>query len=163
MVAGAEALGHRDREARAGTDHKAVHHEVHRAGGSHRGQGLNAQEPAHDDRIRHAVKLLEQRPEQHGQGKAEDQLQRVALGHVPHAGAVCPPLMCGALRRFFVFRYVFRYVFRIGSGRRNGGAPSHFTFIFRQNFPPSFISRRASGSSLILPMTASGASAFPYP
>lgn len=75
-------LGHRDSEAVAHPHTEADHKEVDGAGGAHRRQGRGAQQLAHDHGVHHVVELLEQHPEQGGQGKADNQPHGAAGGQV---------------------------------------------------------------------------------
>ncbi len=72
VVPGPEPLGDRNGEARADADDEAVDHEVDGRGGSHRRQGVHAQGLTHDDGVHHAVELLKQHPQEHGDGEAQN-------------------------------------------------------------------------------------------
>ena len=81
-VLGAEALGEHDGKALRHAHEKAEHEEEHAAGGADAGEGVHANGAAHDERVHHAVDLLEKVAEQQGKGKAEDQSDGAALGEV---------------------------------------------------------------------------------
>ena len=85
-------------ETGTGSDHEPVDHEVHCRRGADTCQGIHSEKSPHDDGVRHAVKLLKQRPEKHRDGKSEDQGHRVAGGHVP--GSSFSFLYCF---HFFIF------------------------------------------------------------
>ena len=75
-------LGHRDGEAVAHPHAEANYKKVDGAGGAHRRQGGGAQQLAHNHGVHHVVELLEQHPEQGGQGKADNQPHGAAGGQV---------------------------------------------------------------------------------
>ena len=84
IVLGAEALGHRNGKAGAGPDDEAVDHKVHGTGGAHARQGIHAQGSSDNDGIHHAVELLEQSTQQHGNRESQNQCSGASAGHILH-------------------------------------------------------------------------------
>ena len=82
----AEALGHRDAEAVAGSQHKAHDHKIQRVGRAHRAQRIGADAAPHDDRVHKAVQLLEQGAQHQRQRKPQNLEQRLAHRKVRGAG-----------------------------------------------------------------------------
>ena len=77
-----EALGKKDAEASRHTRDPAKDQESKRSGGSHRRQGIDAQETAHDDGVHQVVYILKNVSQQYGNGKENDQPKRAAFCHV---------------------------------------------------------------------------------
>ena len=78
----AEFLGHGDGKAGADAHAEAQHQKIDGAGGTNPRQGVHSQVLAHHHGIHHAVKLLEQQPEQQRQHEAQNQLHGGAGGQI---------------------------------------------------------------------------------
>ena len=77
-----EALGEKDAKASRHTRDPAEDQEGQRSGGSHRRQGIDTQETAHDDGVHQVVYILKNISQQYGNGKENDQPKRAAFCHV---------------------------------------------------------------------------------
>lgn len=82
VVARAELLGHRNAESTAASVAEAENQKDDRRAGSYRGQSVDAQKLAHDDRIDQRVGLLEQVAQQQGQRETQNLGQRPPRGHL---------------------------------------------------------------------------------
>ena len=97
-VPGAEAAGQRDGKAAGDAVHKAQHQVAQAAHAAHGSQRLHPDKAAHDDGVGHVVKLLEQAAQHQRHREQQDQLQRLALGHVFGHKRI-PPLDTTSLSR----------------------------------------------------------------
>ena len=82
VVARAEALRHRNAESAAAAVAESQDEEDHRTAGAYARQGVDPQKLAHDQRVGHVVKLLEQIAQNHGQGKQQHAFGDRALGQI---------------------------------------------------------------------------------
>ena len=85
-VLGPKPLGHRDGNAVAHPHTESDDHKVDGAGGAHPGEGIHPQVLAYNHGIHHAVDLLKDHPQQHGNGKAQNQLPGAAGSHGLNGG-----------------------------------------------------------------------------
>ena len=85
VVSGTEALGHGYRKACAYACTEAYDHKADGTGGTYAGQGIDPHKLADDDRIYHAVELLKNISDKHGQGKMHYMPRDTSGSHIYHA------------------------------------------------------------------------------
>ena len=89
IILGAEPLSNRNRESGAYTDYKAIDHKVDSGCGANGSQGIHAQKLSYNNGINHAVKLLKQKPHQHGNGESKNQFSRASSCHIFNGRLFC--------------------------------------------------------------------------
>ena len=124
-AARSKALGRDDSQPRCESDDEAEDEKHQAARAAHGGQGFHAQRAAHDQGVRHVVKLLEQVADQQGNGKQENQFGGIAacqgLGHPerPHG----TPLPCFFQDCFAACSCFLYDKYQAGGESRCGGVP----------------------------------------
>ena len=84
----AEPLCNRNGKPGADADDETVNHKVDGGGGTDRSQCIDTEKFSNNDRIDHAVKLLEQKSHQHRNRKAQNQLRRAPVCHIFYGRAL---------------------------------------------------------------------------